>query len=60
VKYVTKFIEDYQWRNMNWYIFLKSNVMNLKGVGNVQCEKQIKELSKSHSSFFICGWHWLL
>lgn len=29
-------------------------MMNLKGVGNVQYQKQIKELSKLHNSFFIC------
>lgn len=60
VKYIRKFVEDYQWRNMHWYIFLKSSMMNLKGVGNVQCKKLIKELSKLHNSCFISEWHWLL
>lgn len=60
VKYFRKFIEDYQWKNTYWYIFLKSVTMNLKGVGNVQCKKQIKELSKLRNTFFICEWQWLL
>lgn len=53
MNYIRKFVEDYRWRNMRRYIFLKSSMMNLKGVGNVQCEKLIKELSKSHNSCFI-------
>lgn len=40
VKYFSRFMTDYQWKNIQWYFFPKSSVMHLKEVGKCSVKEE--------------------